>query len=215
MTKTRTGVLTLLVGIGVTIAFLYSGKGVNHLLNAAATVQNPRELRLDIPDARWESSFFETLEERTKKVNLASLRAVVLPDHDLEVRFWYDHFETISGLIIRRSSEKWSAAYLHQVHDNQPSSVKLESIGAPKSGWDAIWTRLSSAGILTLPDASKTKCKSDALDGLGYVVESNLDREYRVYRYGNPQLAECDEAKRVVLIEEIIADAFGLHRFQH
>lgn len=59
-------------------------------------------------------------------------------------------------------------------------------------------------------DVSKTQCKADVLDGIGYVVETNINREYRTYRYGNPRLAECDQAKRVVLIEEIIADEFGL-----
>src|SRR6266542_2506201 len=131
MTKTMIGVLTLLVGVGAAIAFLYNGKDVTQPLNAAPIVQNAQGLRLDIPDARWEPVFFEALEERTKKVNLPSLRTVVLRDHDLEVRFWYDHFEIVNGLIIRRSGEKWSAVYLRQIHDNQPSSVKQESLGAP------------------------------------------------------------------------------------
>lgn len=214
MTKIKIGILTSLVAVVATIAFLFHGKDMTLPLNAAPMVQNRQGLRLEIPDALWEPAFFEALEKRTKQISLPSLRTVVLPEDDLEVRFWYDHFEVISGLIIKRSGEKWSATYLRQIYDHQPSSIKQEDVGAPKSGWQAAWGRLLNAGILTLPDSSKAKCKAIVLDGIGYVVETNVDQAYRTYRYGNPQFAECDEAKRIISIEEIIADEFGLHGAQ-
>lgn len=213
MTKRRLELLTLLVGVALTIACVSNGKGVTQP-NATSTDQTAHGLSLEIPDARWEPAFFEALEERTKKARISSLRSRVLPDDDLEVRFWYDHFEVISGLIVRREGEKWSATYLRQRYDSQPSSVQADSLGTPKSGWEKAWRRLTNAGILTLPDGSSTKCKSNVLDGIGYVVETNLNRKYRTYRYGNPQFADCDEAKRIMSIEEILADEFGLHTSQ-
>jgi hypothetical protein len=117
-------------------------------------------------------------------------------------------------MIIRRAGEKWSATYLRQRYDHDPSSVEQKSLEVPKSGWESVWRRFTSAGILTLPDGSMTKCKSDVLDGIGYVVETNLNRKYGTYRYGNPQFADCDEAKRILAIEGIMFEEFGLRPLQ-
>ena len=167
-------------------------------------------LSLEIPDARWEPLFFEELGVRTRKAGISSLRSTLLLNQDLEVRFWYDHFEVIQGLIIRRSGEKWSAMYLRQKAE-QDLTFQQESLRLPKSGWEEMWTRLLNAGILTLPDESMTKCKADVLDGVSYVVETNFNRKYRTFRYGNPQLASCDEARRIRSIETILSEQFGLH----
>jgi hypothetical protein len=88
-------------------------------------------------------------------------------------------------------------------------SIQQESLGPPKSGWEAAWKRLTDAKILTLPDGS-VNCKTEVLDGIGYVVETNVNRKYRTYRYGNPSLATCDEAKQIVRIEAILADEFQI-----
>lgn len=212
MTMTRIhfilGFFALFIGIAATTACLSGGKHMAQP-NAAPAAQTAPGLRLEIPDAPWEPAFFKALEERTKKVSLPSLRTVVLPEHDLETRFWYDHFEVISGLIIRRSGDKWSAIGLRQIYDHQSSSIKQEALGPPGSGWEGAWKKLLDAGILTLPDGSKAGCKAEVLDGLGYVVETNVNGKYRTYRYGNPTVAECDEAKQIILIEQIMADEFG------
>src|SRR5262249_51444812 len=149
-------------------------------LNAANKVQNAQGLRLEIPDTPWEFGLLEDLEKRTKKVGLPNLRTVVLPDHDLEMRFWFDRLEDNDCVILQRSGGKWSDIYLPPIH--QPLSVKADSInlGPPVSGWEAVWTRLVSAGILTLPDGySKEICNPGVIDGIGYTVETNINREYR------------------------------------
>ncbi len=214
MTKRGLRLLTVLFCVAGTVACVFNAKNLNQPLNAAPMDQTAQGLTLEIPDARWEPAFFEALEERTKKAGMSSLRKTVLPDHDLEVRFWYDHFEVISGVIIRRSGENWSATYLRQKDDHQPSSLQQESLETPKSGWEVAWRRLTSAGILTLPDGSTMKCRSDVLDGISYVVETNLDRKYRTYRYGNPQFADCEESKRILSIESIIFEEFRLSSLQ-
>ncbi len=211
MTKGWRMLLMVLVGFSVTISCASNGKPPNQPPHSAPIGQSAPGLSLEIPDARWEPLFFEALEERSTKAGMSSLRRTVLPDHDLEVRFWYDRLEVISGVIIQRSGEEWSATYLHQKYDHVPSSVQLENLGAPKSGWETAWKSLTSAGILTLPDGS-TKCKSEGLDGTSYVVETNVNRKYRTYRYGNPQFADCDEAKRMMQIESIIAEEFRRSR---
>jgi hypothetical protein len=209
MIKRRLKILALMLGVAATIACFSNVKNVAEPGTDARSISTPQDLTLEVPNGPWERVFFEALEERTKQVNLPSLRAV-LPLHDLEVRFWYDHFEVISGLVLRRSGEKWSATILRQEQDHVPSSMRQRSLGSPKSGWEVAWKRLTNAGVMTLPDESRTKCKTEALDGIGYVVEINSNRKYRTYRYGNPQFGKCDEAKRIVEIEEILADEFGL-----
>jgi hypothetical protein len=182
---------------------------------ARPTEQNLHGPRLEIPDAPWEPSFFEALKQRTKVLDLPSLRTVILPDQDVEVRFWYDGFEVISGVIIRRSGHTWSGLWIHQVEDSKPTSVRKEQLGPPKSGWDVLWNNLVSAGILTLPDSSTAGCKTEVLDGMAYIIETNENGRYRTYWYGNPGYMHCPEAKRMVLLEEIIGTEFDLHKRTH
>lgn len=208
----RLRVFSVLLCIPVAIACVLNGK-TNQPANADAGKQPVQVPSLEIPNASWERVFFEELEKHTSKAGLADLRKTVLPDQDLEMRFWYDHFEVIDGLIIRRSGGNWSAIYLKQKSHRDPT-FESKDPGPPKTGWEDVWSRLVSAGILTLPDQSQTNCKSEALDGIGYVVETNASQKYRTFRYGNPQLLNCDEARRVLAIETILGEAFGVADLQ-
>jgi hypothetical protein len=187
-------------------ALLSCGNSANQQPNAASAGQ-AQGLRREMPEAEWEPSFYKALAERTKKVNLPSLRGMVLSDQDLEVRFWYDASpRIINGFVIRRWADQWSALGIRQSDEGQHYSVKQEVLRTPKSGWETAWQRLLTAGILTLPDGSK--CSTEALDGAGFVVETNVKGVYRTYRYSNPQFAKCEEARQVLLIEQIIAEEF-------
>jgi hypothetical protein len=211
MTKRKLQLLAVFLGV-TAIACFTKGKEIAQPMNATVRGQTTQGVSLEIPDARWEPVFFESLDTRTKKAGISSLRKTVLPDNDLEARFWYDYAEEIQGLIIRRSRETWSATYLRERHDHGPSSIEQERLAVPKSGWESAWRRLTSAGLLTLPDGSSQDCESGVLDGIGYVVETNVNRKYRTYRYGNPQLAKCDDAKRILSIERILSEEFRLPR---
>ena len=181
-------------------------------MNGTQLVEKGQTPRREMPEADWEPPFFEALEERIKQVNLPSLRKALLPENDLEVRFWYDgRPDIINGFVIRRSGNRWSAIGVRQTGERHFSPVKEESLGAPKSGWDATWKRLVDAGILTLPDGSKVHCPTEIYGG-AFVVETNVKGTYRTYRYSSPQFAKCDEAQRILLIEEIFADEFELKR---
>jgi len=162
--------------------------------------------------ATWEESFFKALEERAKEVNLGSLKQAKLLEKDLEARFWYDgRPSVINGFVIRRLGDQWAGIGIRQIESSWPSHVTQSDLGEPKSGWDTLWKNLVDSGLLTLPDSNQTKCHTEVLDGGAIVVETNVSRTYRTFRYSNPQLAVCDEAKRVMSIESIIADEFNLH----
>src|SRR5678815_3522650 len=63
----------------------------------------------------WQTYFFPALDERTKKVDLPSLRTMMLAETDVEVRFWTDSSpDTINGFLLRRHGDRWSATRLYQ-----------------------------------------------------------------------------------------------------
>jgi hypothetical protein len=200
---------------GATGVFVYK-KTKDFFVPATPAVPAPATLAAapDIAEEHrfdWEAYFFPALEERTKRVDLPSLRTMQLGETDVEVRFWYDVSPgTINGFVIRRYGANWSAIGLRQVRDPWPSAVKLENLGTPKSGWDVFWQQLTAAGVLVLSDSDEAKCTAGVLDGVGYVVEVVAEQKYRTYRYGNPQFAPCDEAKQILSIEALIGDEFNI-----
>jgi len=205
----------LVVGASIVTGFFLHHKNLAQHTNPTKLVPNQQAQRIGIPDASWELAFFTALDERTQKVKLPSLRTVALSEPDLEVRFWYDgRPDVINGFVIRRSANRWSATAVRQIRNRQPSEVNLEALPVPKSGWDAAWAKLVGAGILTLPDASEPHCNAAGFDTVAYVIETNVGGVYRTYRYSNPLHADCDEAKQIVLIEEIIGEEFGLQSTQ-
>jgi hypothetical protein len=202
---------TFLLGVAATGLLLLSERDAVGPHGTPPTTQGHQGLRLEIPDARWEPGFFKLLDEHSDDVTLPSLRQRVLPGGDIEARFWYDGRPyVVRGFVFRRSGEKWSAFYIDLPQGQGRPKLEQQSLPEPKSGWAGAWDKLVGAGILVLPDEPKTQCSSGALDGVGYVVETNSAGTYRTYRYDNPKNAGCDEAARIITIEETIANEFGI-----
>jgi hypothetical protein len=192
------------------------------LLGAAMTFffakgsQKKRELRLVIP--RFDVLLSPDINDRLAKVNLRNLRTVLLPDGDFEVRVWIVSLNGKDCLILRYYSGQWSAIHLQGMAEAPPFPNSLTPLSSPKSGWKKAWQRFIDAGILTLPDAAQVKCNPGVIDGISYVVESNINMTYRAYSYGNPWYEapwykRCNEAKQMILIGKIIGEEFGLKRF--
>jgi len=194
------------------------------LLGAAMTFffvkesQKKRELRLVLP--RSDALLSAFIDDRLAKANLPSLRTVLLPDGDFEVRVWIGF--GINGedcFILHCFSGQWSAIHLKGMGASWPFPISLAPLPSPKSGWNRAWHRLIDAGILTLPDADEIKCNAPVIDGIGYVVESNMNMTYRAYSYFNPWYDDpplykrCNEAKQMILISQIIGQEFGLEHF--
>jgi len=193
------------------------------LLGAAMTFffvkesQKKRELRLVIP--RIDMLRSPDINDRLAKVNLPSLRTVLLPDGNFEIRVWIGFGANGEDcFILRNFSGQWSAFLLKGMAESTPFPNSLTPLSSPKSGWNMAWQRLVDAGILSLPDASELKCNPKLLDGTGFVVESNINMTYRTYSYSNPWYEapwykRCNEAKRMILIGKIIGEEFGIKRF--
>jgi hypothetical protein len=194
------------------------------LLGAAMTLffvkesQKKRELRLVLP--RTDLPLLLDFNERLTKVNLQSLRTVVLPDGDFEVRVWIGF--GLNGedcFILRHFSGQWSAIHLQGIAESPPFPNTLAPLSLPKSGWNKAWQKLIDAGILTLPDAREVNCNAAVIEPIIYVVESNINMTYRTYSYGNPWYdnpplyKRCNEARQMILIGKIIGEEFGLGGF--
>jgi hypothetical protein len=181
----------------------------------APAVQEGRQPRRVTPAAEWEPIFFKAIDARVGEAGLPSLRAEALPDGESEIRVWVGFgLSGEDGIVLRHSGGQWSGLYLHGMSDGPLPRKYQKALTVPKSGWETAWQRLSDAGILTLPDASAVQCSTYINDGVGYVVEINADKIYRTYLYDNPNHAQCDEAKKMMRIGEIIAEEFDLANFR-
>jgi hypothetical protein len=197
--------LTALLGVAMTFFFVKES-------------QKKRELRLVLP--RSDALLSAFIDDRLAKANLPSLRTVLPLDGDFEVRVWIGFGITGEDcFILRHFSGQWSAIHLKGMGASWPFPISLAPLPSPKSGWNRAWHRLIDAGILTLPDADEIKCNAPVIDGIGYVVESNINMTYRIYSYGDPWYdapplyKRCNEAKQMILISQIIGQEFDLEHF--
>lgn len=217
-TRLSVALLTFFLGVAAATVFLIKGTFIERLPQKRYvdnTAQEKPEMRFTIPNDRWEPIYFKFINERTGEASLPRLRTVLLPRNDFEVRVWAGFGQNgEDGLILRRSSDQWSAIHLHGMFERYPPAKYQELLAAPKSGWENVWQRLVEAGVLTLPDASAVQCSPHVLDGISYVVEINMNKSYRTYMYDDPNYAKCNEAKQMIKIGEVIAEEFNLEEFK-
>jgi hypothetical protein len=192
------GLLTFLLGVAAA-AVWYLGRPTAN-----------QGVRLIIPNAGWEPIYFRHINSVVNLSGQADLRRAILPKGDVEVRIWRGFgLSPLEGMTLRRVSGHWSAVHVRADNYYDPEKAERKELSPPKSGWEACWQRLLDAGILTLPDASEASCGAGGFDGISYVVETNVNRAYRTFKYSNPTFAECDEAKQMVKIAEIVEEEFA------
>lgn len=174
--------------------------------------QNDQRLQLSIPNAPWVSIFFKSLETDVTDLNLPGLKTVVFPNKDdLEMRFWINALPNgLYGIILQRVNNNWSAVRIQGKYEHGKFPLSKIRLGIPKSGWNEAWKKLVDSEILTLPDGTEVNCNVLVLDGASIVIETNFNWAYRVYGYGNPHNAKCNEAKRIISITSILFEEFSL-----
>jgi hypothetical protein len=174
--------------------------------NGDSVVERKKDgFRRIIPQTNWERIFFEAINEQAGKSQLPDIRSKALPDGDLEVRIWIGFgLGYLQGFVLNQTSGEWSATYLTA---HKQAQKKLQT---PRSGWETTWLKLVNAGLLSLPDAEEINCSVNGLDGEDYVVEYNTNNTYRTYLYDNPHYPQCNEAKQMIEIRNIIAEEFDI-----
>ena len=166
-------------------------------------------------DYSWKSAMFREINERVRVAGIKGLEDARLSGSDLEVRIWHGFgLILIEGLVIKRVEGKWSALHLAGVSSTPPKHNRQTITGVPKSGWEICWQRLTNAGMLSLPDATRLGKEPVDPDVLSYVVELNIGGDYRTYHYTYPEANEHNEAKRMIEIGDIISEEFGLPQFR-
>lgn len=143
-------------------------------------------LKLVVQDEWYFDFHTKWLAEPRALYELPDLHAKALPTGDVEVRVWaLPAFYPASVFILKRIHGHWKAALLGpfaiDIQNTQPYQSHLGI------SWEAVWSRLLAEGLLTLPEGSCIKENGGGIDGIGYVVEINLNGVYRVYGYSNPQ----------------------------
>ena len=178
---------------------------------SASMPQEENRLKLVIPTAWSNPASFKRIDERTKEAHLPNLRSTLLPNDDIELRVWIEFAKQASpqGFIIKRTAGQWAATYLESINltTHAPYQVNLNT---PKSGWESFWSHLNEEGILSLPDSSELKGQEMAVDGVSYVVETNMNGTYRIYSYVNPRYQKWPEAKQMIKIVATLIDEFGI-----
>src|SRR5687768_11847374 len=148
-----------------------------------------------VTNRSWKPSFFYDIDKRAKISKLKKLETAKVANDDLEVRIWYGFgLSPIEGLVIKRSSGRWSALHVARVNPKRPHANHDEALNPPRSGWDACWKRLSDTGIFTLPDAPSLGEEQVAPNALSYVVECYSAGIYRTYLYTGPESSSHPEA---------------------
>lgn len=181
--------------------------------NVTPAIQEEKKLKPNVTNNDWEPIFFEEINARAKIAKLGDLRSTVLPDDDLELRVWMGFgVIPLEGFVIKRRNGQWSAIQIRSINPRLPRRDYQHTLPSPKSGWETCWERLTDEGVLTLPDSSQLKDAVIAGDGESFVVEINMNKSYRTYRYGNPHLQKWPEAKRMIKIAEIILEEFNIKR---
>ena len=194
-------VVTFLIGVTISIA----------LRTKSSQTPQPshNEVRLIIPKAGWEPIFFKTINSLTGLTAQTELRKISMGEGEHEARIWWGFgLSPLEGISLRYSGGRWSAIHVKADNYYEPTKATREELKPPRSGWETTWQRLVDAGILTLVDESEVNCREPGLDGISVVVETNIDRTYKTYKYSNPMLEKCSQAKQVVKITDTISEEF-------
>jgi hypothetical protein len=186
-------ILTFVLGISVVVGWFY--------------YQETQKIKIELPNARWESIFFKLINKTTELGGLDELRKTSLEKDNIEVRVWRGFgLGDLEGVVLKRIDGQWSALHVKANHYTEPQRVKVKKLDSPKSGWDSFWNNIEKKGILTLRDPSEKNCEDDGIDGTSYVIEINQKKTYRTYRMREE--GKCDGVRQMEQIDDIIGEEF-------
>lgn len=168
------------------------------------------ELRVIIPEEFEKSFYLQAIDKLAQQNNLPKLCETILPNDDLEIRMQVGFgLYGVDAIILKRTSGEWQATHFRGMLCYFGNKGKT-NLAPPKSGWEAAWQKLKEAGILSLSGVKDSGWN----DGTSYIVETNLNKTYLAYAFGNPQHLKDREGKQMVRIGEILAEEFGLETFK-
>lgn len=172
------------------------------------------------PAEPWVTAALGQIDEAAALVPLPPLREGTPPAGDLEARLWW--FEPWEGrrysghlnaLRLVRHDGKWRGTGLWSARAPDTPEVEREARvrGAQvRPGFAATWERIVSAGLLTLPDATRLHGERRVTRGVTFVVEVSCEGRYRAYHYSDPERQSWPEARSLrealSLVDASLAD---------
>jgi hypothetical protein len=184
------------------------------LLGACTSAQVPRVAQTTstpAPERTPDEISVRFIDRVSKLAGLPSLRSSNLADTDVEARIWYGFgLIPLEGFAIKRTSNQWGAFHLKAdgIYSDITKVARIQ-LPAPKSGWENCWGQLTNAGILILPNGTE----GPDPDVEAFYVETRAGASYRNYEFISPEYSESPNAKRMLVIGDIISEEFGLPRF--
>jgi hypothetical protein len=101
---------------------------------------------------------------------------------------------------LKRIQGQWSELLFHP-DGEKGAQLRIENHPMLLGEGDGLWNKLTAEGILNLPDGDCLKGYYGVTDGVGFMVEINLNGAYRIYLYANPKFQhELPEPKQMVKI---------------
>ncbi len=190
-TRLLIAILTFVLGISAVVSWFY--------------YRESQKVKIELPDARWESIFFKLINKTTELGGLDELRKTSLKRDDIEVRVWRGFgLGDLEGVILKRTNNQWRAFHVKADDYVEPQRVKVKELNPPKSSWNSFWNNIAGKGILTLRDPSEINCEVGGIDAGSY-VEINQNKIYRTYRFSD---GKCDGVLRMEEIGDIISEEF-------
>lgn len=177
------------------------------ILNSQCWMKPSPQKPIVTSNFKWERNFFDGINQATELAGIQPLRETPMSSSDLEIRVWRGFVVLpLEGVVINRIDSKWSAIHIDTNTYEKDPEFEVTELPEPKSGWAAFTGKLISTGILTLPDSSEIGCEIGQFDGIGYVVELQVNNRYRAYRYED---GGCDEAAKMKEISNYIGFEFN------
>lgn len=117
-----------------------------------------------------------------------------------------------SVLVLKRDGSNWTAEAVRQVNKTAKAEKVVETLNAPKSGWDNLWQQLQNFDVLNV--ASDEKDGFEKVSWL-YVIETKANGKYHYGYFHAPKKASTNKAEQnFANIFLLIADEFNASDFK-
>ena len=162
------------------------------------------------------------LVKQSSAFGLKPLSGVSVGKDSVEIRFYvlpvstgplYKGFTVEeSVLVLKRYNSNWTAEAIRQVNKTARTEKVVETLNAPKSGWDSLWQQLQNYDVLNV--ASDDKDGFEKVSWL-YVIETKANGKYH-YGYFHPpkKTVSTKGEPNFANIFSLIADEFNASDFK-
>jgi len=154
------------------------------------------------------------VDRQLKSIGIQPLSSRSLPTGEMEVRVWKGWgMRGAKGVVLEKRRSGWKAGLITIPASGNAERPTVQSLPAPRSGWEAMWSELTARRISELPDDSEVGAVEPFEDSEQVIVDLLVGDQRRTYSYNAPCYSAVEAGQNVKRIGEIIASEFGLPWF--